>query len=101
MSFLRPESSVSVAINEWGEEVFAGDAPGPVIHRTPEELGLARVVPHVPPPPRLTIRPDFDERPRRGSMREAGVKRDKSYALGQGSDVRDRRGRVQRQVNTD
>jgi hypothetical protein len=41
---LRPESSVSVEMDEYGELVFAGDRPGPVIHRTPEELGIPRVI---------------------------------------------------------
>lgn len=51
MKFLRPESSLSSFINEFGEEVFAGDRPGPVIHRTPEELGIPRTVRHVEPLP--------------------------------------------------
>lgn len=41
---MRPESSVSVGRNVLGELVFACDRPGPVIHRTPEELGIPRVV---------------------------------------------------------
>jgi hypothetical protein len=45
---LRPESSVSAGIDEYGELVFACDRPGPVIHRTPEELGIERTVPDVP-----------------------------------------------------
>ena len=41
---LRPESSVSCDLDEWGELVFAGDRSGPVIHRTPEELGIPATV---------------------------------------------------------
>ena len=40
----RTESSVSLGIDEYGETVFMGDKPGPVIHRTPEELGIPRVI---------------------------------------------------------
>ena len=42
--FLRPESSVSMGTNVDGELVFACDRSGPVIHRTPEELGIPRTV---------------------------------------------------------
>lgn len=41
---LRPESSVSLDVDEYGEIAFMGEAPGPVVRRTPEELGLSRVV---------------------------------------------------------
>src|SRR5665213_716390 len=60
---LRPESSVSVDRNEFGELVFACDRPAPVIHRTPEELGIPREtrdVPRVPgwfKPSTSTVRP--------------------------------------------
>lgn len=40
----RPESSVSPDMDEYGELCFPqAQAHGPVIHRTPEELGLSRV----------------------------------------------------------
>lgn len=45
---LRPESSVSVGFDEFGELVFDGDKPGPVLHRTPEELGIPRELKDVP-----------------------------------------------------
>ncbi len=45
----RAESSVRCELGATGEVVFAGDQPGPVRHRTPEELGLARTVPADPP----------------------------------------------------
>lgn len=50
MSF-RPESSVSVSIDEYGELHFASDVHGAVIHRTPEELGIPRTVPARDPRP--------------------------------------------------
>jgi hypothetical protein len=31
-------------MDEYGELVFAGDSPGPVIHRTPEELGIPGMI---------------------------------------------------------
>jgi hypothetical protein len=40
----RPESSVSVGKNEYGELIFSCDNHGPVIHRTPEELGIPRTI---------------------------------------------------------
>ncbi len=42
------KSSVSPSFDEFGELVFACDGPGPVIHRTPEELGIPRVVVDAP-----------------------------------------------------
>ena len=54
---LRPESSVSVSRDEYGELVCDGERPGPVIHRTPEELGIPRVI-APDPPKRLSIWPD-------------------------------------------
>jgi hypothetical protein len=53
---LRPESSVSVVFDEWGVMGFAGDRPSPVVHRTPEELGIPRVIPP-DPPRRLSVWP--------------------------------------------
>jgi hypothetical protein len=41
---LRPESSVSLDTNEYGELCFAGDGNGPVVHRTPQELGIPTVI---------------------------------------------------------
>lgn len=40
----RPESSVSPTLDEYGEVCFPGSGNGAVIHRTPEELGIPRVV---------------------------------------------------------
>src|ERR1035437_9239864 len=40
----RDESSVSPALNFYGELVWPGELPKPVIHRTPEELGIPRIV---------------------------------------------------------
>lgn len=62
MRFLRPESSVSCAYNEWGEEVFAGDRSGPVIHRKPEELGIPRVVADAPRSASNIVPPEIDPR---------------------------------------
>jgi hypothetical protein len=72
---IRPESSVSIEKNEFGEVVFACDRDGPVIHRTPEELGLAAVVPDVPM--RKAVSYSWTDVPGAGPMRAAGVKRDK------------------------
>lgn len=44
MRVLRPESSVALAIDDYGEAIFTQPDAGPVRHRTPEELGLPRVV---------------------------------------------------------
>jgi hypothetical protein len=41
---LRPESSVSPDTDEYGELCFPGVNHGQVVHRTPEELGISRVV---------------------------------------------------------
>lgn len=41
---LRPESSVSPDVGQWGDLAFPGANHGAVVHRTPEELGLPRVV---------------------------------------------------------
>lgn len=78
---LRPESSVSIEKNEFGEVEFVCDRPGPVIHRTPEELGLARVVKDEPPRRWLTVDPDWNVKPRPGAMRAAEVRRDRGRAL--------------------
>lgn len=48
MGPLRPESSVSPTKDEYGEIVFPGCGNGAVIHRTPEELGIPRVVSDAP-----------------------------------------------------
>lgn len=63
---VRPESSVSLELNGYGEIEFACDRPGPVIHRTPEELGIAREVKEVQPrgPSWFKPSPDFG----RGSL---------------------------------
>jgi hypothetical protein len=53
----RPESSVSSGTDEYGELVFACDQHGPVVHRTPEELGIPRVVADRPAT-RKTLSPD-------------------------------------------
>ena len=45
---LRAESSVSVSLDEFGQVTFAADRNGAVIHRTPEELGIPRVVEAAP-----------------------------------------------------
>jgi hypothetical protein len=57
---LRPESSVGVALDVYGELVFAADGPSPVVHRTPEELGLARVVVDATPAAKLPFVPNPD-----------------------------------------
>lgn len=74
---LRPESSVSVGLNEHGELQFPCDLAGPVIHRTPEELGIPRVIPDVPVRVLPNVRPDFEDEKRiRSQSRRIGVKRD-------------------------
>lgn len=55
---LRPKSSVAVGFNEDGEMVFTCDGHGPVIHRTPEELGLPRTVADCAGENRRSVRPD-------------------------------------------
>ena len=74
----RPESSVSAGVDEYGELVFACDRHGPVIYRTPEELGVPRVVRDIPAP-RKTLRPDWSapSYTRQSPMRLARVKRDR------------------------
>ncbi|WP_420239237.1 hypothetical protein ACOBR2_06555 [Telmatobacter bradus] len=57
--------------DEYGEIVFESDA-GAVVTRTPEELGLARVVKDVPAPPELSNRMWFEGR-RVNPMQAAGV----------------------------
>lgn len=44
----RPESSVSPTLDEYGQVCFPGSGSGAVIHRTPEELGIPRVVRDAP-----------------------------------------------------
>lgn len=73
MRFLRPESSLSIAKDEYGNLVWAGDRSGPVIHRTPEELGIPRVIPP-DPPRRKEIRPDFVDSSRLSSGMRAAVR---------------------------
>lgn len=46
---LRPESSVSVDLDEYGQVAFRSDLNGAVIHRTPEELGIPSVIAAAPP----------------------------------------------------
>ncbi|MDR3741617.1 MAG: hypothetical protein P4L40_21570 [Terracidiphilus sp.] len=53
----RSGSSVQVVRDVWGDVQETGFV-APVIERTPEELGLPRVVPDVPEPE--PVRPDFD-----------------------------------------
>jgi hypothetical protein len=45
---LRPESSVSLEVNDFGELEFACDRPGPVRHLTPEQLVVPAVIVEVP-----------------------------------------------------
>lgn len=54
---LRPESSVAVRRDEYGDVQFACDGNGPVISRTPEELGIPRVLPPDESTKRLSIWP--------------------------------------------
>lgn len=74
MADWREESNTRVEMNEFGELYFAGDAPGPVIHRTPEELGLPRVIPAQPPPLKL-INADWQP-PAPSTVRTRRMKRD-------------------------
>lgn len=76
---LRPESSVSLEIDELGEIVFAADRSGPVIHRTPEELGIPRVVPDVLERKIPTM--SWADGRALSPMRAAGVKRDRRPAM--------------------
>lgn len=82
---LRPESSVAVALDAFGEPVFPNCGNGPVRHRTPEELGLPRVVPDAPAPRRvLDVRPDWSgmRKVRRNvTMRERKLKRDRPRTM--------------------
>jgi hypothetical protein len=57
----RSESSVRVELDAFGQPTFPGCASGPVIHRTPEELGIPRTVADAEPE-RLRIWPDWGER---------------------------------------
>lgn len=63
---LRPESSVSVGMDEYGELVFVGNRHGPVIHRTPEELGIPRVI----EAPKLTEKAAADMRTARAEAQK-------------------------------
>lgn len=72
----RPESSVSVGKNEYGELIFSCDDNGPVIHRTPEELGIPRVIPDVSVSRRFAPRPDYVEEKRVSGRPTRGVKKD-------------------------
>ena len=74
---LRSDSSVSPAFNVFGDISFPNELPKPVIHRTPEELGIPRVVPDIKPPslPR-NISPD-PIRQDRTTFARAGAKKDK------------------------
>ena len=73
----REESSLAPAFNAFGDISFPGEMPGPVIYRTPEQLGIPRVVPDVKPAPILrNISPD-PVRQDRTTIARAGAKLDK------------------------
>jgi transposase-like protein len=73
-SSLRPESSVSVNLDEFGQVVFAADRNGAVIHRTPEELGLPRVVAAAPPPAKREERTPAEVEHLRRQLRKAPLR---------------------------
>lgn len=73
---LRPESSVSCALDEFGEPNFPNCGSGPVIRRTPEELGIPRTVKDAAAPRRRDLLPDRDPPPRgRGHSSTIGALR--------------------------
>jgi hypothetical protein len=77
MRFFRPESSVSVGLNDLGEEVFGGDRPGPVRRRTPEELGIPRVIADRQPGRLMPYAPNADWKTRMASAAKEGLKKSK------------------------
>jgi hypothetical protein len=81
---LRGESSVSPDVDEMGELVFPGSCHGTVIHRTPEELGLPRVVVDAPARVVKDVRLDWGGDAVRSNrlnspMRAAAVRRDRVF----------------------
>jgi hypothetical protein len=103
---LRPESSVSIVFDEWGVMGFQGDAPSPVVHRTPEELGIPRTVRDVAPPPRLSVKPDFiypDECRRQGIRGREGLKKDapvKAAGVGLNARTTERKKQMENEART-
>jgi hypothetical protein len=75
---VREESSVTVQAGIFGGVEFVGEGES-VVHRTPEELGIARTVPDVPE--RKTVSLNWNDGAVRGSMRSAGVKRDHKQTM--------------------
>jgi hypothetical protein len=75
---VRENASAAVTPADLGEfQELAPAAVSPVIHRTPEELGIPRTVPDVPVRRERSVRPDWNEGPCPSPMREAHVKRDR------------------------
>jgi len=74
----REESSVRAVRGEFGEINFPGEDSA-VVHRTPEQLGIARTVPDVRE--RKTLTPDWSDAQPSGTMRMAHVKRDRKPTM--------------------
>jgi len=72
----RSESSVVPAFNVFREMIWPGELPKPVVHRTPEELGIPRVVADRPEIPVSKLKPDFADCGRRGTMSVKKLKKD-------------------------
>ena len=73
----RAASSTRCYSDDFGELHFAGDCNGPVIHRTPKELGLMRVIADGPQmTPVREVLPDWTK-PRAGTIRARRLKRDR------------------------
>lgn len=103
---LRPESSVSVGKNVDGELVFSCDCSGPVVHRTPEELGIPRVIADTPParalphlwphwndgpPPKTSVKKDAPVRYAGAGLNAPATERRKRMANAALADERDQR----------
>jgi len=71
----RENSSVAPRRDEFGELVFGSDCNGPVIHRTPEELGLARVVKDAMPPRQVSTWVEREERPARPIVKKDAARK--------------------------
>jgi hypothetical protein len=62
---VREESSLAPALDCFGELIWPNEIPKAVIHYTPEELGIPRVVMEAPRPRVISVDPHWDENSRR------------------------------------
>ncbi len=74
----REESSVSARLGVFGDLEFPGEETA-VVHRTPEELGIAKTVPDIPELKSVSL--FWGDTIATGSMRAAGAKRDRRLTM--------------------